>query len=772
MRRHPAAILGLALGLAALFVLLAHPLAVAGSDLWSNVAPASPLGSGGLFNRYPLDHYTLDQHFDAVSVSLTGGVDVSGLLPMIAYFFASLLWLITSFLASWLIELFSWAFSLDLVNGSSATGGAGALAPVSRAIHEIYTNVFGPPWLALAISVAGAWAMWKALVQRRYSETAGALALSLIYIVVALFFVAEPGTTIGTASKWTNQMSVAFLSIADHGEPGGGDQAKDAAADQLFDLLVYKPWTVLEFGGLEHCAVTGTGDEDSDPESAPVRPLSSNPSRDAELARRLATGTEITADGKTCVNNANKYDSHFLHFGLDSDERNAEYDALDHGDSKKLPEADKERAGYRLGVADKPATDAMEEGGQYQRLLIAIVVFVGELGAFLLLGSLSVGIILAQVLLLLLLAFAPVALVAAVIPGRGHAFFKGWLEKLAGYLLRKAAYSLILATLLAVNGAVASATTQLGWLMSFGLQALFFWTVLLQRKALAEGLIGIATGPGAPGREATLRVLALYAGARAGGRVLRPLRRRARSMASAPGRLGGGVFGRRAEHQPGPTGTRRTSRFGTSYSASVGGGYPSMDEPGPAERTQAAAPGSTAPTSASRSGKAGAETKSVAEVTEPKQTPAGDRGPDAATQLPDHGRRNRQGAKDSRRRQGAKAAKRRQGSTALGARGRLAAPSRPTANAENPARPELAKRAPESPVSERGERRARANVERGPGPRPGADQDAAGLGEALKREREEARRVTQARPERKAEGGDAARPPRRRQRWWRKRGGR
>jgi hypothetical protein len=31
------------------------------------VAPASPLGSGGLFGRYPLGNYTLDQHFTAVS---------------------------------------------------------------------------------------------------------------------------------------------------------------------------------------------------------------------------------------------------------------------------------------------------------------------------------------------------------------------------------------------------------------------------------------------------------------------------------------------------------------------------------------------------------------------------------------------------------------------------------------------------------------------------------------------------------------------------------
>ncbi|MGE5527494.1 MAG: hypothetical protein ACM3Q9_02390 [Methanosarcina sp.] len=590
----------LALGLA--LVLLAHPLASAATDVWGNVAPASPLGSGGLFGRYPLDHYTLDQHFTAISVSLTS-VDTSGLLPMLAYFFAGFFWVATSFLANTLITFFSFAFSLDLVNGSSQTGGAGALGSVSAAIHSIYSDVFGGPWLVLAITVVGIWAMWKALVQRRYSETAGALGLSLIYVVLALFFVAQPAATIGSASAWTNQMSVAFLSIADHGSPSGGAQAKEGAADQLFELLVFNPWVVLEFGGLEHCVLSGTGSEGEDPVSAPVRPLSSNPSRDAQLARRLASGTEVTADGKVCVNNADKYARHFLQFGLETDERSAEYEALNHGDSSEVPEADTERKGYRLGVADKPATDAMEEGGQYQRFLLALVVFVGELGAFCLLGSLSVGIILAQVLLLLLLAFAPVALVAAAIPGRGHAFFKGWLEKLGGYLLRKAAYSLILAVLLAVAGALASATSAMGWLMSFGLQALFFWAVFLQRKSLAEGLIGIATGPGAPGRDNSLRLVALYAGARTMRRPFRGLRRSARSATDAPGRMAGGIGarlggGRGRKGGPGAP----APRFGTSYSAPVGRGYPPLDAPAASERQHppAASGGSDRPEGGAR----------------------------------------------------------------------------------------------------------------------------------------------------------------------------
>ncbi len=541
-RRRVALVLGMGFALVA----LAHPPAGAASDVWGNVGPASPLGSGGLLGRFPLSHYMLDQHFDAVSASLTGGVDVSGVPPMIAYFLASVIWSLTGFLASALIALFDFAFGLDLVNGSRATGGAGALGPVAQAIHSLYSDVFGAPWLVLAVAVAGTWAMWKALVQRRYAETAGALGLSLLYVVLALFFVAQPGKTIGAASQWTNRMSVAFLSVASHGSPSSGASAREGGAQQLFDLLVARPWAVLEFGGLEHCVVAGTGSEDSDPESVAVRPLSPDPSQDASLARRLAAGTGVAAGRKACVNDANKYGPHFLRFGLGTDERNAEYDALDHGDSSKLPDADPERHGYRLGVADKPATDAMEEGGQYQRLLVAIVVFAGELGAFCLLGALSVGVILAQVLLLLMLAFSPVALVAAAIPGRGHAFFKGWLEKLCGFLLRKAAYSLVLAVLLAVNGALAAATDSLGWLMSFGLQALFFWAVFLQRKALVEGLVGIATGPGAPGREGSMRLLALYYGARSFGRPLRSLGRSGGSGTSgAPTRLGGGGSGSR-----------------------------------------------------------------------------------------------------------------------------------------------------------------------------------------------------------------------------------
>jgi hypothetical protein len=545
----------------------------AGSDLYSNVGPGSS-GVGGLAERYPLGNYALDQHFDAVKASITGGVDVSGVPPMIAYFLANSLWQITAFVANALITVFTFAFSLDLLNGSEATGGAGALGPVSDAMRTIYQDVFGEPWLVVAVVLTGMWAIWRGLVQRRYTETAGSLGLSVVFVVIALAFVTQPERTIGQASQWTNRMSVAFLSL---GHAGGQEQAKRAASDQLFALLVYDPWTVLEFGGIEHCAKDGTGSTDADPDSVAVRPLSPDPARDRELRRQLASGTQVHTDAKTCINNRTTYAPRFLRYPPGSEDRDQEYEALNHADSGQLPGSDpaKDTGAYQLGVADKPVTDAMEQHGQYQRLLIAIVAFLAELGAFLLLGALSVAVILAQILVVLLLAFAPVALVVGVLPGRGHDFFRGWLTRLAGFLLRKAVYSLVLAVLLAVCAAVASATAMLGWLLSFALQAGFFWTVFLWRHQLADSLLNATTATGASRHEGLGRLASTYYAVQLVGRPTRHLRRlggnagRRTAGATAAGSAAGSAKPHPSDRQPDDT-RRSATRTGASTTRAAG----------------------------------------------------------------------------------------------------------------------------------------------------------------------------------------------------------
>ena len=509
----------------AVVALLASALGAAASpasDLYGNVGPGGSVS--GLADRYPLSHYALDQHFSAVKASLTGGIDASGVPAMIAFFLANLLWQITAFCANAVITLFSFAFSLDLLNGSPATGGAGALAPISDAISSLYAHTFGTPWMAIAVTLTGCWAMWHALVQRRYTETAGALGMSLIFCVMALAIVTRPDQTIGQASRLTNQLSIAFLSATAHGELTSGDQARRAAADQLFALLIYRPWVALNFGGTEHCIRDGTGDADHDPEPLPVRPLATSANEDARLRDQLQTAGHVESASKACVENTARYPRHFPAYAPGSDDRDAEYEALNHADSDRLPDSDptKHTATYQPAVIDKPVTDAMEKGGQDQRLLLALLITVGELGALLLLGSLAVSVVLAQVIVLLLACFAPVALVAAIVPGRGHRAFTSWAGLLAQYVVRKAAYSLVLAIVLAVLSALQDATTNLGWLLSFGLQALLLWTVYLQRHALAGQLTSTLTGD-QPHRDAQLRRLL---GLRAAQRTITHARRR------------------------------------------------------------------------------------------------------------------------------------------------------------------------------------------------------------------------------------------------------
>ena len=71
-----------------------------------------------------------------------------------------------------------------------------------------------------------------------------------------------------------------------------------------------------------------------------------------------------------------------------------------------------------------------------------------------LLGFLSLAVILAQVVALVLLGFAPVALIIGIFPGAGHDFFRGWLTKLATAIFIKALYSLVIAIVVAVSAAL------------------------------------------------------------------------------------------------------------------------------------------------------------------------------------------------------------------------------------------------------------------------------------------------------------------------------
>jgi hypothetical protein len=302
------------------------------------------------------------------------------------------------------------------------------------------------------------------------------LAVSVCFVLVALFFVYQPERTIGQASRWANELSLAFLSGASRGTVDEPEKAKRAVADQLFVAQVMQPWLALNFGGARHCVNTDEIDADGFPRPVAVHDPKRDVCRDHVQPGRDGYGG---------------YAPRFLRHPAGSQERTAEYEAIKSG---QAPEDDPQFDGYRVDKADAPDVDIQQAGGAYQRLTLAVVVAVGALGAVALLGFLSLAVILAQIVALVLLGFAPVALVIGILPGSGHAVFRAWLSKLATAVFIKAVYSLVIAVVVTVAAALGQATASLGFLMAFGLQAVFFWAIFLYRKQITSRLLSATVG--------------------------------------------------------------------------------------------------------------------------------------------------------------------------------------------------------------------------------------------------------------------------------------
>lgn len=128
-----------------------------------------------------------------------------------------------------------------------------------------------------------------------------------------------------------------------------------------------------------------------------------------------------------------------------------------------------------------------EAGGTVPRFALLAVIAVGMLGAVALLTYIGVRLLLASLLTLLLLLFAPVVLLAPAFGESGRATFVAWLKRLIGALAAKLIYAFFLAVVLAV--AMTVARLDVGWFGVWLVQIALWWGVLIKR----DELLGFAT---------------------------------------------------------------------------------------------------------------------------------------------------------------------------------------------------------------------------------------------------------------------------------------
>ncbi|MFL5844339.1 MAG: hypothetical protein ACJ762_06565 [Solirubrobacteraceae bacterium] len=389
--------------------------------------------TGSIAHQYPVGNYGLDVHVD-VGVTHLGDAFLGALQSV-----GGLVWMALVYALNGVLLLLEWGFSIDLL-GTAMSG-------VRQTLSTLHTSVIGQSWFLAALSVTALWGMWRGLVQRQATQTIVGLLATVGLMVCALVILAQPDDTVGYASRLANDASLGLLAASTAQPLDHPARSLSEASQGVFDSLVRDPWCALQFGSVDYC--------DQRPE-APKDLL-----KVVEDAPSVADLWLASAPGEK--------------------NRDLLYELLK-GDSF-----------YAKGDMADPGRIRMQEaGGTFSRLAILGLIAIGLLGACALLAYLGIKLLLASVLALLLLLFAPAMLLAPAFGESGRATFIAWGKRLVGALAAKLVYALFLAVVLA--GAAVLRRLEIGWFGTWLLQIAFWWGVLIKRHELI-GFVSVKPRP-------------------------------------------------------------------------------------------------------------------------------------------------------------------------------------------------------------------------------------------------------------------------------------
>ena len=468
---------------------------------------ASCRASGSAVHAHPLSSYGIDVRV-GYSVTDPGKSFLAALQSLIAGVWAGIVFLLKAVLL-----LLEWTFALDL------TGRAmpGARATMAR----LHRDAFGEPWLLTAIAITGVWGMWRGLVQRQATQTLAGLAATIALMVTALLVISQPDATVGHASRLANEAGAGALAAATTGTVSEPRAALASALSGVFESTVRDPWCALEFGSVDYCNARAHGSNTSNGE---LWLAYAAQSRQRAGLHRLLKGEDPAGDGGLGLPDIGPGGA-----------LNSASGALGIGkEDPGLPDA------VRDAVERDPERARMQEaGGTFPRLALLGVIAVGLLGAVALLGYLGVRLLLASVLTVLLLLFAPAMLLAPAFGDAGRSLFIAWGKRLLGAVLAKLVYGLFLAVVLAASQTFSH--LGIGWFGTWLLMAAFWWGVLLKRKELV-GYVSYGL-PRSEGRGVGGAMSQAYYG----WQLMRGLKAGSRALTATPRRAAGELRQRRAD---------------------------------------------------------------------------------------------------------------------------------------------------------------------------------------------------------------------------------
>ena len=418
----------------------------------------------------PTGNYGLDVHIDTGALGFTAATLEQDYL--IGPVWMGLVWMVHT-----LVIALEWCFTLDLLSGTTMQG-------LERSLHGAQA-AFTRPWLVLALALAALAAAYNGLVRRRVAQTLGQVALTGAMMVAGLSVIADPVDTIGALGHWVEAASVGTLGTVLDGSPARAPRTLADSMGGLFAGVVDGPWCYLEFGDVRWCTEPGLLDHRLHAAALRIATAAAQTHAGCEQDA-LPTGACQVLEGEqpraraqsaTLLRAARTNGELFLALPADQAARNSINDRASL--LSVLCGGSSDATDCRGPTAQE--AEFRTQGGTAPRLGGLLLIALGTLGVLLLFGYIALHLLGAELIGLIYLLLAPVAVIAPALGDGGRAAFRAWAARLLGAVTSKLLFSFLLGVVLLLTRTL-MALPALGWWTRWLLVSALWWGAYCQRR--------------------------------------------------------------------------------------------------------------------------------------------------------------------------------------------------------------------------------------------------------------------------------------------------
>lgn len=405
------------------------------------------------YRMYPPDRYAFDLGYSLVTWEW-GGLkpSLNDPIPYLGNAIASWIFIGAGFITRFGIFLSELGFHTQLVNDQ--------LAAVTPLLIGLRQSLFGR-FLPFSLIALAAWAVKKGMVDNQPARVWSGILASVMVLAGGFFFMTNSGTDIRFLSNTMDQLSqVTMGALAQPFQQieGTSSLSPKQAADtelvvtgnQVWDLLVTRPWTIGEFNRTEQQPISVTPAEATAITKAVASvkvPLSVTPGENwMTLMRLYPDGSQQRNILATTLGNP----------------------SINHGGHPDMP-------------------DVLGAGSVVPRMVIALFSLVSSIMFLVFVAVIAGTLVAAQEMALALILISPIVFLVGLLPGRGFGIVRSWLGWLIGALGTKVVYGFYFGiTLLLAD--VLTRTTGLLILQQVFVSLLFFLAFLFRKRILSAVL--------------------------------------------------------------------------------------------------------------------------------------------------------------------------------------------------------------------------------------------------------------------------------------------